>query len=101
MPLRITAMAAGDGDALDKLCHDGVYRHPSGRLQMRTVKLYADGALGSRGAALLADYSDHHGNRGLMLSSPADLLRIAKKAKGCGVQVATHRYARDRRSRQP
>jgi predicted amidohydrolase YtcJ len=57
---------------------------------MRTVKLYADGALGSRGAALLADYSDDHGNRGLMLSSPADLLRIANKAKDCGVQVATH-----------
>ena len=90
MPLRITAMAAGDGDALDKLCRDGVYRHPSGRLQMRMVKLYADGALGSRGAALLADYSDDHGNRGLMLSSPADLRRIAGKAKRCGVQVATH-----------
>lgn len=90
MPLRITAMAAGDGDALDRLCRDGVYRHPSGRLQMRMVKLYADGALGSRGAALLADYSDDHGNRGLMLSSPADLLRIAAKAKRCGVQVATH-----------
>jgi len=90
MPLRVTAMAAGDGDALAGLCRDGAYRHPSGRLQMRTVKLYADGALGSRGAALLADYSDDHGNRGLMLSSPADLLRIATKAKGCGVQVATH-----------
>ncbi len=90
MPLRVTAMAAGDGDALAKLCRDGLYRHPSGRLQMRTVKLYADGALGSRGAALLADYSDDHGNRGLMLTSPADLLRIANKAKSCGVQVATH-----------
>ena len=90
MPLRITAMAAGDGDALEKLCHDGLYRHPSGRLQMRTVKLYADGALGSRGAALLTDYNDDHGNRGLMLSTPADLLRIAKKARDCGVQVATH-----------
>lgn len=90
LPLRITAMAAGDGDALDKLCNDGLYRHPSGRLQMRTVKLYADGALGSRGAALLADYTDDHGNRGLMLSSPADLLRVATRAKGCGVQVATH-----------
>jgi predicted amidohydrolase YtcJ len=90
MPLRITAMAAADGDALEKLCHDGLYRHPSGRLQMRTVKLYADGALGSRGAALLTDYNDDHGNRGLMLSTRADLLRIAKKARDCGVQVATH-----------
>lgn len=90
MPLRITAMAAGDGDALDALCRDGLYRHPSGRLQMRTVKVYADGALGSRGAALLADYADDHGNTGLMLTSPADLRRIAAKAHGCDVQVATH-----------
>ncbi|UNK50618.1 amidohydrolase [Lysobacter sp. S4-A87] len=90
MPLRITAMAAGDGDALAQICRDGLYRHPSGRLQMRTVKLYADGALGSRGAAMLQDYSDDHGNRGLMLVSPEALLAAAIKAKGCGVQVATH-----------
>ncbi|RPE81083.1 amidohydrolase [Vulcaniibacterium tengchongense] len=90
LPLRVTAMAAGDGDALAFLCEHGLYRHPGGRLQMRTVKVYADGALGSRGAALLADYSDDPGNRGLMLSPPAELRRIAAKAKGCGVQVATH-----------
>ena len=57
---------------------------------MRAVKVFADGALGSRGAALLADYSDDPGNRGLMLNTPAQLLAIARKAKGCGVQVATH-----------
>jgi hypothetical protein len=90
LPLRITAMAAGDGPALDSLCRDGRYRHASGRLQMRTVKLYADGALGSRGAALLADYSDDPGNRGLLLTAPAELRRIVAKARGCGVQVATH-----------
>jgi predicted amidohydrolase YtcJ len=90
MPLRITAMAAGDGDALARICRDGLYRHASGRLQMRTVKLYADGALGSRGAAMVQDYSDDHGNRGLMLMSPEALLAAAIKAKGCGVQVATH-----------
>ncbi len=90
MPLRITAMAAGDGDALEMLCHDGLYRHASGRLQMRTVKLYADGALGSRGAAMLQDYSDDHGNRGLMLTTPEAMVAAASKAKRCGVQVATH-----------
>jgi hypothetical protein len=90
MPLRVTAMASGDGDALAMLCDEGLYRHPSGRLQMRTVKVYADGALGSRGAALLADYSDDPGNRGLMLTAPQGLAAIAGKARGCGVQVATH-----------
>lgn len=90
MPLRVTAMAGGDGDALELLCRDGLYRHASGRLQMRTVKLYADGALGSRGAAMLADYSDDHGNRGLELMSPAAMDAAVAKAKRCGVQAATH-----------
>ena len=90
MPLRITAMADGDSEALESLCRNGLYRHPSGRLQMRTVKLYADGALGSRGAAMLEDYSDDHGNRGLMVMSPAQLATAAAKAKRCGVQAATH-----------
>ncbi|RZA16070.1 MAG: amidohydrolase [Lysobacteraceae bacterium] len=90
MPLRIYAMADGNKEALEFLCRDGLYRHPSGRLQMRAVKLYADGALGSRGAALLEDYSDDHGNRGLLLMSPGELATASAKAKRCGVQVATH-----------
>ena len=90
MPLRINAWADGDSQALQWLCDNGLYRHVGGRLQMRVVKVFADGALGSRGAALLADYSDDPGNRGLMLNTPAQLLAIARKAKGCGVQVATH-----------
>lgn len=90
MPLRIHAMADGNSDALESLCVNGLYRHGAGRLQMRAVKLYADGALGSRGAAMLEDYSDDHGNRGLMVMSPEELARAAIKAKRCGVQVATH-----------
>lgn len=90
LPMRIYAMADGDGEALEALCRDGLYRHRSGRLQMRAVKLYADGALGSRGAAMLEDYSDDHGNRGLLLMSPAALAVATAKAKRCGVQAATH-----------
>ena len=90
MPLRITAMADGDSDALAMLCRDGLYRHPSGRLEMRAVKLYADGALGSRGAAMLEEYSDDHGNLGLMVMSREQLVVAIDKAKRCGVQVATH-----------
>lgn len=90
LPLRVNAMAFGDGPALDWLCANGLYRHPSGRLQMRTVKLFADGALGSRGAALLQDYSDDHGNRGLYVTSPEAMAAATAKAKRCGVQVATH-----------
>lgn len=90
MPLRITAMADGDSEALAWLCSDGPYRHADGRLQMRTVKLYIDGALGSRGAALIEDYSDDHGNRGLLFMKPDEMAAVAGRALECGVQVATH-----------
>lgn len=90
MPLRIYAMADGNNVALESLCANGLYRHPSGRLQMRAVKLYADGALGSRGAAMLEDYSDDHGNRGLLVMSAEELAATSAKAKRCGVQAATH-----------
>ena len=90
MPVRVYAMADGDGAALDNLCRDGLYQHPGGRLQMRAVKLFADGALGSRGAALLDDYSDEPGNRGLLLASVEQLATATAKAQRCGVQVATH-----------
>lgn len=90
MPLRIYALAAGDGDALAWVCENGAYAHDGGRLQMRALKLYVDGALGSRGAAMLEDYHDDAGNNGLLLTQPAELAAIVDKAKGCGVQVATH-----------
>jgi len=90
MPLRITAMADGNNEALESLCQHGLYTHPSGRLQMRTLKLYADGALGSRGAAMLKEYSDDHGNLGIMVTSPEQIAVAVEKARRCGVQVATH-----------
>ena len=90
LPLRIDAYADGDGAALADLCEHGAYRHAGGRLQMAGVKLYADGALGSRGAALLGDYSDDPGNRGLLVTEPAALESAMRKARGCNVQVATH-----------
>jgi len=90
MPMRVTAFADGDSDALGWLCANGPYQHASHRLGMRTVKLYIDGALGSRGAALLQDYGDDAGNTGLLMMSPGQLQAVVRKAKGCGVQVATH-----------
>lgn len=90
MPIRVTAFANGDNEALAWLCENGLYQHPSHHLKMRTVKLYIDGALGSRGAALLTDYSDDPGNRGLLLMSPTRMDAVVAKAKRCGVQVATH-----------
>jgi predicted amidohydrolase YtcJ len=56
----------------------------------RAVKLYADGALGSRGAALLEDYRDDPGNRGLDLIDRKRLVDLARRAHARGWQVAVH-----------
>ncbi|MEO5962689.1 MAG: amidohydrolase [Thermomonas sp.] len=90
LSLRIDGYANGDKDALADLCKDGLYKHAGGRLEMHGVKLFIDGALGSRGAALLADYSDDPGNRGLLVTAPDAYEAAVRKAKRCGVQVATH-----------
>ncbi len=61
-----------------------------GRLWVRAVKLYADGALGSRGAALLEPYSDDPENRGLPVSPPEHIRAMAEMALRRGFQVAVH-----------
>lgn len=90
MPLRVYALADGDREALATLCRDGLYAHPGGRLRMRGVKLYMDGALGSRGAALVEPYSDAPDNRGLLVVEPSALHGLVERARGCGVQLAIH-----------
>jgi len=59
-------------------------------LNIRAIKLYADGALGSRGAKLMKDYSDDPGNPGLLLRSPESLMEFCNKAYDNGFQVCTH-----------
>jgi predicted amidohydrolase YtcJ len=54
------------------------------------VKLYADGALGSRGAALLDDYADEPGKRGLLVTEPAVLERRIAQVHARGYQAAVH-----------
>ena len=60
------------------------------RLNVRSVKLYADGALGSRGAKMIEDYSDDPGNTGLVLTSPDSIREICNIALANGYQVCTH-----------
>jgi predicted amidohydrolase YtcJ len=60
------------------------------RLRMGGVKLYLDGALGSRGAWLKSDYSDAAGQRGLPLLTPAALRNKMVRATMDGFQVAVH-----------
>ena len=61
-----------------------------GHLWIRAIKLYADGALGSRGAALLAPYSDEPSNSGLLLSKPEHIEAWAETALRSGFQVNVH-----------
>jgi predicted amidohydrolase YtcJ len=61
-----------------------------GMLTIRAVKLFADGALGSRGAALLAPYKDDPGNTGLLVTPPDELRKAMSYAFDHGFQVATH-----------
>lgn len=60
------------------------------RLRLNGVKLYLDGALGSRGALLNADYEDDHGNRGLPLLSGTQLRNLMSRAALDRFQVAVH-----------
>ncbi|RYD56911.1 MAG: amidohydrolase [Sphingobacteriales bacterium] len=59
-------------------------------LTVSAIKIYADGALGSRGACLLKDYSDKHGHRGTMLSGLDEMSAIADDALKYKWQVCTH-----------
>ena len=60
------------------------------RLRLNGVKLYLDGALGSRGALLLDDYADDHGNRGLPLLNGTQLRNLMSRAALDNFQVAVH-----------
>ncbi|WP_271077091.1 amidohydrolase [Aurantiacibacter sp. MUD61] len=60
------------------------------RLRLNGVKLYLDGALGSRGALLLDDYEDDHGNRGLPLLNGTQLRNLMSRAALDNFQVAVH-----------
>ena len=59
-------------------------------LWIRSVKLYMDGALGSRGAALLDPYADNTSTNGLLVSKPEHIEAVAERALKAGFQVNTH-----------
>jgi predicted amidohydrolase YtcJ len=62
----------------------------NGQVWVRAVKLYADGAMGSRGAALLEPYSDDPNNTGLLVSAPAHIQEVAEQGLATGFQINTH-----------
>jgi predicted amidohydrolase YtcJ len=79
-----------DIDSAAEVFRTGPSVDPTGRIRLRGIKLYADGALGSRGAALLAPYSDRAGWTGSIVTTKDAMVGYMKQAKAAGCQVATH-----------
>jgi predicted amidohydrolase YtcJ len=72
------------------LFEHGARSSPDGRITTRTIKLYMDGALGSRGAVLFQPYADAPTISGTYVTQPADMKPYLAKAKAANIQVATH-----------
>ncbi|MEO1136359.1 MAG: amidohydrolase [Pseudomonadota bacterium] len=75
---------------LEQLEQEGLRTNPNGRVITRAMKLYVDGALGSRGAALSRPYADRPDTRGLMLLQQEEAAALFDRAIAAGVQVNTH-----------
>ena len=88
MPVRVYAMVGGDGALWDEYLARGP--EISDQLTVRCIKLVADGAMGSRGAAFWQPYSDDKTNSGLLMMAKEDIVRVAGEAAAKGFQVATH-----------
>lgn len=91
MTTRIYAMIGGTGTAFDELSENGpINSYADDRLALRSVKISADGALGSRGAAMKEPYSDDPGNRGLLFYDQEELNEMVMKSIGNGYQTNIH-----------
>jgi predicted amidohydrolase YtcJ len=91
LDMHVYSMLSTEDEAfLDRRLSRGPTASGDGRLVVRAVKLYADGALGSRGAALLRPYDDDPENTGLLVETPETLSAIAARATEAGFQVCIH-----------
>jgi predicted amidohydrolase YtcJ len=90
LDLRVSLFLSDQEPLLAEWFARGVRIDPAARMQIRGVKLYADGALGSRGAALVEPYRDDPGNMGLLVTPGDHMAQVAERAKAAGFQVAVH-----------
>jgi len=88
LPIRVYAMIGGTGALWREYLHRGP--EVGEQLTVRSIKLYADGALGSRGAALWQPYTDDPGNSGLLMTTKEEIAKVARDAVAYGFQVCTH-----------
>src|SRR5690606_369037 len=73
-----------------RLLNEGAKTYDDIPLVVAAIKINLDGALGSRGAALMEDYADDPGNRGLLVHTPDELRPVLERAKAAGIQVWPH-----------
>src|SRR5437762_1949445 len=89
--LRMVNAAYGPGEAANELLKNGATLNAfDHRFTQRTIKVIFDGALGSRGAALLAPYSDKPDSSGFLTQKPEELRPMFEEALRRGIQVETH-----------
>src|SRR5262245_23676127 len=91
LPIRVYATVSPSPEQLPAFLARGTHvGGGSDFLTVRAIKAYADGALGSRGAALLEDYSDEPDHRGLLLTPPEWIAVVALDARRAGWQLWVH-----------
>ncbi len=91
LPVRIYALIGGTGEFLDEMLKSGPYSDNVNRfLSVRSIKLYLDGALGSRGGELIEPYSDEPESRGVITFAPDSVRLITELALQKGFQVCVH-----------
>ncbi|WP_339683684.1 amidohydrolase [uncultured Pseudoalteromonas sp.] len=90
LPLRIVAMLSGASPDLKTMLKAGRYQDANDFMSIRSVKVYADGALGSRGAALIEDYADRKNHHGLMLETQQKLEELFTLSFKSGFSANTH-----------
>jgi len=88
LKIRIYAMIENDPSSLEHFLELGPYK--TDRLNVRSVKVYVDGALGSRGALLIDDYSDRKGFKGIIRTPIDSVNNLAFRLAGTKFQMNTH-----------
>jgi predicted amidohydrolase YtcJ len=89
--MKLRLYNAIDGGDFDLMTEGGLWgASENGLVTSRAIKLYMDGALGSRGALLSAPYSDQPDTNGLLRSDEAVMMALMRKASDAGIQVAYH-----------
>ena len=90
MSIRVNAMLYLPSANWQETLTKGQFRSKDDMFTFNSVKIQADGALGSRGAALIEDYSDHSGHKGLLLNTPKEFQQLVNTSMKLGFQVNSH-----------